>query len=119
MPGISTAEVSAPAFIAAATGRKVYHPFQLSGKQVHLTDLTICPTGALVGRSVGAIQADRQVNIVMHQGRAGVNVNPGHHIMLDPDDVILVIAPMDRLVELEAINRPGAAGGAPRHVATS
>jgi voltage-gated potassium channel len=109
MPGISTAEVSAPAFIAAATGRKVYHPFQLSGKQVHLTDLVICPTGALVGRRVGEIQADRQVNIVMHQGREGVNVNPGHHVVLGPDDVILVIAPMDRLVELEAFNRPGAA----------
>ncbi|HEX8203334.1 MAG TPA: NAD(P)-binding protein, partial [Isosphaeraceae bacterium] len=40
MPGISTAEVSAPAFIAAATGRKVYQEFQLAGKLVHLTDQT-------------------------------------------------------------------------------
>jgi hypothetical protein len=108
MPGISTAEVSAPAFIAAATGRKVYHPFQLAGNQVHLTDLVICPTGALVGRSVGAIQADRQVNIVMHQGRGASTSTRATTSSWGPDDVILVIAPMDRLVELEAVNRPGA-----------
>jgi voltage-gated potassium channel len=115
MPGISTSQVAAPAFIAAATGRKVYHEFQLAGRQVHLTDVTIGPAGALVGRRVGDIQADRGVNIVMHQGPAGVNVNPAHDVILGPHDVILVIAPMDRLIELEAHNRPAppAKGKAP------
>ena len=52
MPAISTSQVAAPAFIAAATGRKVYHGFQLAGQYVHLTDLAIQPTGLLAGRSV-------------------------------------------------------------------
>jgi voltage-gated potassium channel len=106
MPAISTAQVSAPAFIAAATGRKVYQPLQLSGREVHLTDLTVCPTGRLVGLSVGDIQADKLANIVMHQGAAGVNVNPDHSIVFAPGDTVLVIAPMDRLVELERQNLP-------------
>jgi Trk K+ transport system NAD-binding subunit len=106
MPAISTAQVSAPAFIAAATGRKVYQPLQLSGREVHLTDLTVCPTGRLVGLTVGDIQADKLANIVMHQGAAGVNVNPDHSIVLAPGDTVLVIAPMDRLVELERQNLP-------------
>jgi len=38
MPAISTSQVAAPAFIAAATGRKVYQGFQLAGQYVHLTD---------------------------------------------------------------------------------
>jgi Trk K+ transport system NAD-binding subunit len=108
MPAISTAQVSAPAFIAAATGRKVYQAFQLAGKQVHLTDLAIAATGGLFGRTVGEVQEAWQVNIVMHQGASGVDVNPAHAAVLGPGDTILVIAPMARLVELEAANQPGA-----------
>src|SRR5262249_25449860 len=65
MPTISTAQVAAPAFIAAATGRKVYQEFRLAGQLLHLTDMTIHATGKLVGRTVGAIQSDNHVNIVM------------------------------------------------------
>ena len=96
MPGISTAQVSAPAFIAAATGRKVYQEFQLSGQTVHLTDMIISAEGGLVGRSVGELQADKEFNVVMHQGPAGVNLNPNGDVVLGPDDTILVIAPMDQ-----------------------
>ena len=65
MPTISTARVSAPAFIAAATGRRVYQEFNLAGRSVHLTDLVICPTGGLVGKTVGAIQIGTQAHIIM------------------------------------------------------
>ena len=106
LPAISTAQVAAPAFIAAATGRKVYHEFRLADQPLHLTDLTINPSGSLVGQSVGAIQAENAVNIVMHRGASGVNVNPGHAIVLNADDSILVIAPMDHLLALETRNHP-------------
>jgi len=105
MPGISTAQVAAPAFIAAATGRKVYQEFQLSGQTVHLTDIVVSPGGGLIGRGVGDLQADKHVNVVMHQGPAGVNINPNGDVVLGPDDTILVIAPMDRLLALEEENR--------------
>jgi Trk K+ transport system NAD-binding subunit len=106
MPTISTSQVAAPAFIAAATGRKIYQGFQLAGQYVHFTDITICPTGRLVGWSVGEIQSDKRINIVMQQGPQGVNVNPDSQIVLQPGDTILVIAPMDALLTLEAMNQP-------------
>lgn len=110
MPAISTSQVAAPAFIAAATGRKVYQPFQLAGQGVHLTDITINPTGRLVGLTVGEVQSGNQVNIVMHScpRAGGVNVNPNHEIVLGPDDTILVIAPMEPLLTLEAMNNSNA-----------
>lgn len=106
MPAVSTSQVAAPAFIAAATGRKVYQGFQLAGQFVHLTDLAIESTSLLAGRSVREIQADNRVNIVMHQGPGGVNANPGGDTVLAPGDTILVIAPMDPLLALEALNQP-------------
>ncbi len=106
MPTISTSQVAAPAFIAAATGRKIYQAFQLAGQEVHLTDIAICPTGRLVGRTVGDLQSDKRINVVMHQSsRSGeVHVNPDAEIVLAPDDTILVIAPMEPLLTLEAMN---------------
>jgi Trk K+ transport system NAD-binding subunit len=106
MPTISTSQVAAPAFIAAATGRKIYQGFQLAGRYVHFTDITICPTGRLVGITVGEIQADKQINVVMQQGACGVNVNPDPEIVLEAGDTILVIAPMDALLTFESMNQP-------------
>jgi Trk K+ transport system NAD-binding subunit len=104
MPAISTSQVAAPAFIAAATGRKIYQGFQLAGQYVHLTDLTICPTGRLVGRTVGDLQSDKRINVVMHQSGSGVHVNPDPQLILEPNDTILVIAPMEPLLMLETMN---------------
>ncbi|MGE0606164.1 MAG: TrkA family potassium uptake protein [Pirellulales bacterium] len=104
MPAISTSQVAAPAFIAAATGRKVYQQFQLAGETVHLVEITIVAGGALVGRSVGDLQDDCKVNIVMHHGTQGVNVNPGHELVLAAGDVLLAIAPIAQLLQLEAAN---------------
>lgn len=104
MPVISTAHVAAPAFIAAATDRQVYQEFRLAGQQVYLVDQRIQAAGQLVGRSVGDIQAAYDVNVVMHQGDAGVNVNPGHAIQLAAGDTVLVIAPMDRIRAFEEAN---------------
>jgi Trk K+ transport system NAD-binding subunit len=110
MPTISTAHVSAPAFIAAATGRKVYQEFQLAGRTVHLTDLVIDPSGGLAGLTVGEVQTDRETNLVMHQGPSGVDLNPAATVVLSPGDTVLVIAPIDRLLALEARNTPPADG---------
>jgi Trk K+ transport system NAD-binding subunit len=110
MPAIVTAQVSAQAFIAAATGRKVYHDFQLDGSQLHLTDVTIAPEGRLAGRSVGDVQKAYAVNIVMHRGAEGVVINPPHPTALGAGDTLLVIAQMKCLIALEAANQP--AGGA-------
>jgi len=109
MPALSTSQVAAPAFIAAATGRKVYHEFQLDGKPLHLIDLTIHPGGSLVGRTVGEIQADLGVNIIMQCSAARVVENPGHDATLAPNDKLLVIATLARLLDLETENQPAPA----------
>jgi Trk K+ transport system NAD-binding subunit len=104
IPAISTSRVSAPAFVAAATGRRLYQEFQLGGRTLHLVDLKVNPLGRLVGRTVGDLQAGHVANVVMHSGEGAVNVNPGDDIRLQPGDEILVVAPLARLLELETQN---------------
>lgn len=115
MPAISTAKVAAPAFIAAATGRRIYQEFELAGKPVHLTDIRISAAGSLAGRSVGQVQAEHGVNILMHSGPNGVAINPGHDDGLAAGDTILVMAPNVLLVKLDQSNQTQN-GGAPMNV---
>ena len=105
MPAISTSRVAAPAFIAAATDLKIYTDLHLDGQHVHLIDLTVRAGSSLVGHSVGDVQTQFNVNIVMHRGTGGVNINPNHETILAPLDTVLVIAPMNQLVDLESANR--------------
>ena len=106
LPAISPAQVSAPSFIAAATGRKVFQSFQLDGRELNLIDVEVCPESKLAGTSVGEVQKDYDVNIVMHRGATSVDVNPGHEVVLEKGDTILVIAPIECLARLEETNRP-------------
>jgi Trk K+ transport system NAD-binding subunit len=117
LPVISPAQVSAASFIAAATERKVFQTFQLDGQTLHLIEYKACPSGGLVGRSVGELQSDRKVNVVMHKNAGGVDVNPHGENVIEAEDTILVIAPMDRLRQIEAANQPS--GNKPRWLGTS
>lgn len=106
LPVISPAHVSAVSFIAAATDRKVFQSFHLDGEHLHLIDVLIHASSTLIGKPVGEVQSAHGVNIVMHRGADGVNVNPGHDIRLAVGDSLLVIAPMENLVDLEEKNAP-------------
>jgi Trk K+ transport system NAD-binding subunit len=107
MAAISTSHVAAPAFVAAATGRKIYQEIKLGDQRLRLTDLTVHAGSWLAGRSVGEVQAARSVNFVMHRGARGVSVNPPHDLVLEAEDTLVVMAPMDKLLELGALNRCG------------
>lgn len=105
LPAISTSQVAAPAFIAAATGRRIYQEFELGGQHLFLIDLTIAPEGRLVGKAIGAVQVECHVNIVMSNAAGAVNVNPEHDLVLRAGDEVLVIAPLEHLRLLERLNQ--------------
>lgn len=105
LPAVSPSQVAAPAFIAAVLDRKIYQGISFGGQELHLTDLTIGPTSSLAGRTVGEIQTEKVVNILMHRGATSVHVNPAHDVVLAVEDTILVIASMEHLLDLEAANQ--------------
>lgn len=102
MPAISPSATSAPAFIAAATGRSV-HPssFTLDGTtRLHVADLCVDADSRMAGQNVGTVQQRYGVNVIMHQRAGKTRVNPEHGLLLEAEDRMLVIAPSDRITEL-------------------
>jgi Trk K+ transport system NAD-binding subunit len=101
MPAISTSATAAPSFIAAATGRTVLAGFTMDGETQHVADLHVEPGSEIVGRTVGQIQTQTGVNIVMHKRSGQTNMNPSPDLVLAADDQVLVIAPLAKIAEVE------------------
>ncbi|MEW5854752.1 MAG: TrkA family potassium uptake protein [Myxococcota bacterium] len=105
MPAISTSSCAAPNFIAAATNRNVFHAFELAGKRLQIADLRLGPDSRLIGHTVGELQAEKEVNVVMHMRGGATDVNPSSDVVLRGDDHVIVIAPLEAISRLEAMNR--------------
>jgi Trk K+ transport system NAD-binding subunit len=110
IPAISIAATSAPAFIAAATGRRVLAGFSLdSMTTLHVADVGVVAGSPIDGLDVGTVQATHQVNIVLHRSGDRTVVNPSHDVVLCAGDRMLVLAPIDRIASLEKPARPAGA----------
>jgi Trk K+ transport system NAD-binding subunit len=102
MPVISTSQVSAPAFVAAVTGRSVHQCFQLDGQTIHVADLKI---RKLPSQTVAALQKQFGVSVVLHRGREGDAALPTPEANIQRGDTIVVAAPIERMNQLEEANR--------------
>jgi voltage-gated potassium channel len=102
MPAISTSQVSAPAFVAAATGRAVLHSFQIDGQTMHVADFSV---DRLAARTVSALQKEFDVSVILHKSAQGSGLTPNPESAVQAGDTIVVVAPVDRIRKLEAANR--------------
>ncbi len=102
LPAISTSQVSAPAFVAVATGRAVFHSFQLDGQTFHVADVQVC---RLAARSVAQAQREFEVSVVLHRRAGSASLAPNPEQELHTGDIIVVAAPVERIRALEDANR--------------
>jgi len=102
LSAISTSQVSAPAFVAAATGRTVLHSFQLDGQTLHVADLQVA---RLTGRKLAEVQHEFDVSVVLHKNPRIQDLNPHHDRPLDRGDTIVVMSTQERIRRLEEANR--------------
>jgi voltage-gated potassium channel len=102
MPVISTSQVSAPAFVAAVTGKSVRQCFQVEGQTIHVADLRIL---RLPSQTVAALQKQYGVSVVLHKGKGGTAGLPDPDASVQRGDTIVVAAPIERMHQLEEANR--------------
>ena len=102
LTAISTAQVSAPAFAAAATGRNVLHAFQIDGQLLHVADVRV---ERLAGRKLVEVEKEFELSVVLHRNPSHKDFLPQHERPLEKGDTIVVMSPMERLRKLEDANR--------------
>lgn len=104
MPAISTATRAASAFVAAATEKRVFQSFELCGRELHVVDVVVRVGSRMVGRTVGQVQKECDVNVVLLATQGQPVVNPGHETVCAAGDELIVIAPLDSVSKLNQMN---------------
>jgi voltage-gated potassium channel len=102
LKAISVSQVAAPAFVAAATDRNVFHAFELDGRLIHVADIK---AKGIAGRRIADIQHAYDVSVVMHKSPRMTDYAPHHDRPIEPGDVLVVMAELDRIHKVEEANR--------------
>lgn len=105
IPAISTSHVASGSFVAAATNRGVFHSFRIDQHDLHLADLTIAEGCCLVGQTIGQITRALDFTVVLYKDEKVFDLHPNPEITLKAGDKIIVLASLDKLSQLEKMNK--------------
>jgi Trk K+ transport system NAD-binding subunit len=101
MPVISTSQVSAPAFVAAVTGRSVHQCFRMDEQTIHVADLRVF---RLTPRTVAALSKEFGVSIVLHKKNRAAAAMAESDSLVQAGDTLVVAAPLEQMQKLQEAN---------------
>jgi Trk K+ transport system NAD-binding subunit len=100
----STSALSAPAFAAAATRAVVEHSFYVDDVLLVVSRITVMPGSPLAGKTVGEIEQDHDLSIILCRGCSGGDFHPDPSLVLEEGGQIVVFATLESLASLNQMN---------------
>jgi len=101
----STSALAAPAFAQAAMRSDVTHAFYIGDQLLNVSEITINPASALVGRQVCDLEHELDFSMILHSRAGQIDLHPDPEIKLQGGDKICVFASLDVLNRLGRLNR--------------
>jgi voltage-gated potassium channel len=101
---MSSTEMSAPAFAAAAAGLQMTRPIAIEGQSLCLARLDIQTGSKLAGKNVKDIEEGFDASIVLIQCRNKTDLHPPGNTIVEMDSTIAVIAEPNVIKELQRAN---------------
>jgi Trk K+ transport system NAD-binding subunit len=101
---MSSTEMSAPAFAAAAAGLEMTRPIAIEGHSLSLARLDIQQGSSLAGMSVREIKKSFEASIVLVQCRSESDLHPPGDTIVERGSTIAVIAEPGVIKELQRAN---------------
>ena len=105
---ISTSGVAAPLFAAAAMRVPSHYSFYVGDTLLNLSDLVIAANARFIGWRVEELEQTVTLTIVSITHGDELDVHPNAHRLLCAGDKLLVLASVEALARLQALNSPGA-----------
>lgn len=103
----SASELAAPVFAGAAVGIELTQTLHIHGVDYSMIRFRVEPGSFLEGGTVGALQADYDMDIVL-LGRSGnVEVQPHNDATVQAGDTLVIFARHDRVIDIVERNRRG------------
>lgn len=97
---LSATEMAAPVFAAAAAGADVTNPISIEGQQLSLARLTISPSSHLADKTVGYVEDNYHLNIILLRRDHHSEMHPTDTSPLNAGDTLAVLGGPEQLSKL-------------------
>jgi len=97
---LSGTGLAAPAFAASATNSEITQPVSIEGESLSLARITISPGCELEGKTVGHIEDNYVVSVILVSNNGESDFHPKDNHQIDRNDIIAVLGRPDRLHQL-------------------
>jgi len=97
---MSATEMAAPVFAAAAAGADVTNPISIEGQQLSLARMTIAPTSLLANKTVGYVEDNYHLNIILLRHDHNSEMHPTDKRPLHAGDTLAVLGGPEQLRKL-------------------
>lgn len=94
---LSATEMAAPVFAAAAAGVDVTNPISVEGQLLSLARLTIAKKSAFANKTIGYVEDNYHLNIVLHRHNSHSDMHPTDKSELHAGDVIAALGGPEQL----------------------
>ena len=97
---LSATEMAAPVFAAAAAGVDVTNPISVEGQLLSLARLTISKNAPFANKTIGYIEDNYHLNIVLHRNNGNSEMHPTDKTEIKPGDVIAILGGPEQLNQI-------------------
>ena len=97
---LSATGMAAPVFAAAAAGADVTNPISVEGQQLSLARLTLSASSLLAGKTVGYVEDNYHLNIVLVRHDHHSEMHPTDCLPLNAGDILAVLGGPEQLNHL-------------------
>lgn len=101
---ISSSDMSAPFFAASALGVDITQTLHVNGVEYSMLRLIVSPGSFVEGRTVGQLQREESMDIVLHSNGSKTHVQPAHDIVVKADDTLVIFAEHARVLSIVSRN---------------
>jgi voltage-gated potassium channel len=102
---LSSSDLSAPVFAGAAVGIEIAQTLKVNDVEYSMVRLTVMPGSFMDGSTVGKLQTENQMDIVLYSRAENVDVQPDRAMIVQAGDVLVIFARHDRILDMIARNR--------------
>ena len=102
---LSSSDLSAPAFAGAAVGIEITQTLEVNGVEYSMVRLNVMPGSFLDGESVGTLQTDNDMDIVLFGRNTDAEVQPARDLVIQAGDTLVIFARHDNILSVIARNR--------------
>jgi Trk K+ transport system NAD-binding subunit len=105
---LSASDLAAPVFAGVAVGVEITQTMHINNVDYSMIRLHVEPNSFLEGETVGKLQDDNNMDIVLHGRDGKVEVQPDNNMVVRGGDTLVIFARHDKVIHIVERNRNGA-----------